>query len=163
MDTDMENAFYVLNREDGIYIKYTRCATTNVYTLYVVGVGKESEVLLHSTLEGERNKFSRLYQTSAKAVHELQEMLASPRDYDLANIIKSNVIRSIHFTRRDVRIATLIHGCDIAGIKRKTTRKPSKIRNPNEVRDILSHIVMNYSEVSLYIDVIHDNGIMFLV
>ena len=35
MDTDVENAFYIFNRDDGSYMKYTRCATLNSYT-YVV-------------------------------------------------------------------------------------------------------------------------------
>ena len=46
MDTDVENAFYVFNRTDGTYMKYTRCATSNLYT-YVVGEGEEKDVLLH--------------------------------------------------------------------------------------------------------------------
>lgn len=35
--------------------------------------------------------------------------------------------------------------------------------NPDEVRGILSHIVKNYSKVSLNIDIIHVNGIIFLM
>ena len=48
-------------------------------------------------------------------------------------------------------------------MKGKTTKKPSKMPNPDEVRDVPQHIVKNYSKVSLYIDVIHVNNIMFLV
>lgn len=57
MNTGVENTFYVFNREVGIYMKYTRCATLNLYT-YVVGISKESEVLLHSIVEGKGYKFS---------------------------------------------------------------------------------------------------------
>ena len=35
--------------------------------------------------------------------------------------------------------------------------------NPDKVRDVPSHTVKNYSKVIVYIDVIHVNGIMFLV
>ena len=35
--------------------------------------------------------------------------------------------------------------------------------NPAEVRDVPSHIVKNYSKVSLHIGVMHINGIMSLV
>ena len=35
--------------------------------------------------------------------------------------------------------------------------------NSDNVRDIPSHIVKKYSKISLYIDVMHVNGIMFLV
>ena len=58
MDTDVENAFYVLT-EDRIYIRFARCKTTNLYT-YVID--EESKVLIHSTVEGESNKFSNIDQ-----------------------------------------------------------------------------------------------------
>ena len=48
-------------------------------------------------------------------------------------------------------------------MKGKPTKKPSKMPNPDEVRDVPQHIVKNYSKVSLYIDVMHVNGIMYLV
>ena len=67
------------------------------------------------------------------------------------------------FTRRDVRIDDIIHDGDVDGIKGKITKKPRKMLNPDEVRDVPQHIVQNYSNVSLYIDVIHVNGIMFMV
>ena len=54
-------------------------------------------------------------------------------------------------------------GCDVAGLKGNTTKKPSKISNPDEVRDVPSHIVKNYLKVSLHIDVMHVNEIIFLV
>ena len=44
-------------------------------------------------------------------------MLASPSDYDLVNAIENYVVRSTLFVRRDVRIAALIHGCDVTGMK----------------------------------------------
>ena len=57
----------------------------------------------------------------------MQEVLASQSDYDLANAIENNVtLGSTPFTRRDVRIATIIHDRDVAGTKGKTTKKPSK-------------------------------------
>ena len=72
-------------------------------------------------------------------------MLPSPNDYDLANEIGNNVVGSTLFTRRDIRIVNIIHGPDIVGMKEKTTTtKTSKILDPNEVKDIPSHIVKNY-------------------
>ena len=125
--------------------------------------GKENNVLLHSTVEEESNKFSQIDQTRAKVVREMQQVLASPSNYDLANAIENNVVRATPFTRRDVRIADIIHGRDVAALKGKSTKKQSKMPNPDEVRDVPEHIVKNYSKISLYIDVMHVNGIMFLV
>ena len=125
--------------------------------------GKENNVLLHSTVEGESDKFSQINQTRAKAVREMQQVLASPSDYDLANAIENNVVGATPFTRKDVRIANIIHGHHVVGMKGETTKKPRKMPNPDEVRDVPQHIVKNYSKVSLYIDVMHVNGTMFLV
>ena len=72
----------------------------------------------------------------------MQEILASSSDYDLANAIENNVVGSTPFTKRNVRIATLIHGRDVAGMKEKTTKKPSKMPNPDKVRDVQSHIAI---------------------
>ena len=96
-------------------------------------------------------------------MRKMQEVLASPSDYDLANAIENNVVGATPLTRRDARIANIIHGRDVAGMKGKTTKKPSKMPNPDEVRDIPQHIVKNYSKVNLYIDVMHVNGFMFLI
>ena len=107
MDTDVENAFYVHNKHDGSYMKYTRCPRTNLYT-YEVGEAGENNVLLHATVEDNEAGYSTIDKTRAKAVRELQEVLASPSDYDLANAIENNVVGATPFTRRDVRIASII-------------------------------------------------------
>ena len=48
MDTDVENAFYVHNRHDELYMKYMRCPRTSLYT-YVVEEGKENDVLIQTS------------------------------------------------------------------------------------------------------------------
>ena len=161
MDTEKENAFYIHNK-DGIYMKYARCPRTNLYT-YVVGNGREHNVLLHSTVEEESNKFSQIDQSQAKAVSEMQQVLASLSNYDMANAIENNVVGATPFTRRDVRNADIIHGRDVAALKEKPTKKQSKVPNPDEIHDVPEHITKNYSKVSLYIDVMHVNGLMFLM
>ena len=120
----------------------------------------ENNVLIHSTVEEESNKFSQINQTREKAVREIQQVLASQSNYDLANAIENIVVGATPFTRRYVRIADIIHGCDVAGMKGKTTKKPSKMPSPDEVRDVPQHIVKNYSKVNLSIDVMHVNGIL---
>ena len=131
--------------------------------MYVIEEGKANNVLLHSTVEEGSNKFSQTDQTQTKAVREMQQVLASPSNYDMENAIQNNVVRATPFTRRDVKIADVIHGCDVVALKGKLTKKQSKMLNPDEVCDVPEHILKNYSKVSLYIDVMYVNGIMFLV
>ena len=61
----------------------------------------------------------------------MQEFLISPSDYDLANAIENNMVGATPFTRRDVRIASIIHSADVAGMKRKSVKRPSKMQNPD--------------------------------
>ena len=76
-----------------------------VYVCGWEGTGTDHSVLLHSTVEEESSKFSQIDQSRAKAVWEMQQILASPSDYDMANAIENNVVRATPFTRRDVRNA----------------------------------------------------------
>ena len=73
MNIDVENACYVHNKDDGSYMKYKQCPRTNLYR-YVIEEGKENNVLLHSTVEGEGDKFYQIDQTQAKAVREMQQV-----------------------------------------------------------------------------------------
>ena len=129
----------------------------------MVGNGREHNVLLHSTVEEESSKFSQVDQSQAKAVREMQQVPASPSNYDMVNAIENNVVGATPFTRRDVRNADTIHGRDVAALKGKLTKKQSKMPNPDEIRDVPEHIAKNYLKVSLYIDVMHVNGLMFLM
>ena len=44
-------------------------------------------MLLHATVEDNEERFSMIDRTRAKAIREMQEVLASPSDYGLANAI----------------------------------------------------------------------------
>ena len=48
---------YSTKKTEYLSMKYTHCVTTSL-NMDVVGVGKESEVILYSTAVGEGDKFS---------------------------------------------------------------------------------------------------------
>ena len=160
MDTKVDNAFYVFNT-DGSYVRFGKCEITNLYCLKV---GEPQAVALaHVTVEGQSAKYSNIDTNRALAARNLQEILASPSNCDLANAVDNNVIGRNGFTRRDIKLANEIYGRDVAALKRKTTKKGSKMQNEDEVTDLPAHIIKNYSSVSLYIDVMHVNRITFLI
>ena len=64
----------------------------------------------------------------------MQQVLASLSDYNLANAIESNVVGSTPFTRRDVRIANIMHGYNITGMKGKPTKKPGMMPDLDEFK-----------------------------
>ena len=160
MDTAVENAFHVYN-EDGSYIRFV--PTSN--GMYCLDVGPDNEpcVMAVQTVKDEQSKFSNIDCTRAEAVRKLQEVLACPSDYDLANAVENNVIGNTPFTRRDVRIAKQIYGPDVAALKGKTVKQQSKMPREDESKDIPPYIAKEYHDVHLSIDVMHVNGITFLI
>jgi hypothetical protein len=80
------------------------------------------------TVKDEQSKFSTIDCTRAEALRKLQEVLACPSDFDLANAVEHNVIGNNPFTRRDVRIAKQIYGPDVAALKGKTVNRIPVIR-----------------------------------
>jgi hypothetical protein len=119
--------------------------------------------MAHQTVKGESAHFSAIDCRRAAKVRELQEALACPSDFDLANAIEHNVIGNNPFTRRDVRIAKKIFGPDVPAMKGKTVKRKSKMPREDDITDIPHTIMKEYSEVHLSIDIMHVNGIKFLI
>jgi hypothetical protein len=120
-------------------------------------------VMAIQTVSDEKSKFSNIDCTRAEAVRKLQEVMACPSDYDLANAVEHNIIGNTPFTRRDVRIAKQIYGPDVAALKGKTVKQQSKMPREDESSDIPSYIAKQYCNIHLSIDVMHVNGISFLI
>jgi hypothetical protein len=161
MDTAIDNAFYVFN-EDGTYIRFSR--TPN--GMYCIDINTDDDdhiVMAHQTVKGESAHFSAIDCRRASKVRELQEILACPSDADLANAVEHNVIGNNPFTRRDIRIAKKIFGPDVLAMKGKTLKRKSKMPREDDVSDIPSDIIKEYSKVHLSINVMHVNGIKFLI
>jgi hypothetical protein len=89
--------------------------------------------------------------------------LACPSDFDLANAVENNVIGNNPFTRRNVRIAKKIFGPDVPAMKGKTVKRKSKMPREDDISDIPPTIIKEYSLVHLSIDIMHVNGIKFLI
>jgi hypothetical protein len=161
MDTRIDDAIYVFN-EDGTYVRFAR--TPN--GMYCIDINTDEEdhlVMAHQTVKGESSHFSAIDCRRAAKVRDLQEALACPSDFDLANAIEHNVIGNNPFTRRDVRIAKKIFGPDIAAMKGKTVKRKSKMPQEDDISDIPPNIIKEYSNVHLSIDIMHVNGIKFLI
>jgi hypothetical protein len=77
--------------------------------------------------------------------------------------VEHNVIGNNPFRRRDIRIAKKIYDPDVPAMKGKTVKSKSKMPREDEVTDIPPSIIKEYSEVHLSIDVMHINGIKFLI
>ncbi|MGK3748690.1 MAG: hypothetical protein ACI8RD_000982, partial [Bacillariaceae sp.] len=133
MDTAIENAFYVFNEDDS-YIKFIP-SSNGMYCLDV-GTSNDPHVMAIQTVKDEEAKHSNIDYARAKAVRKLQEVLACPSDYDLANAVEHNIIGNNPFTRRDVRLAKSIYGPDVPALKGKTVKQQSKMPREDEMNDI---------------------------
>jgi hypothetical protein len=162
MDTAIENAFYVFN-EDGSYIKFLP-SNNGMYCLDIGSDNNnEPHVMAIQTVKDEQSKFSSIDCTRAEAIRKLQEVLACPSDFDLANTVEHNVIGNNPFIRRDVRIAKQIYGPDVAALKGKTVKQQRKMPREDEANDIPPLIAKEYCDAYLLLDVMHVNGISFLI
>jgi hypothetical protein len=133
--------------------------------MYCIDIKYEDNhvVLAHQTVKGESAHFSAIDCRRAAKIRELQEALAFPSDADLANAVEHNVIGNNPFTRRDVRVAKKIFGPDVYAMKGKTVKNKSKMPREDEITDLPASIIKEYSNVHLSIDVMHVNGIKFLI
>jgi hypothetical protein len=111
--------------EDGSYVKFVP-SNNGMYCLDI-GSNNDPHVMAIQTIKDEQSKFSNIDCTWAEGVQKLQEVLACPSDYDLANAVEHNIIGNTPFTRRDVRIAKQIYGPDVAALKGKTVKQQSKM------------------------------------
>jgi hypothetical protein len=161
MDSAIDNAIYVFN-EDGTYVRFSK-TPNGMYCINITTDDENKIVLAHQTVKGESAHFSAIDCRRAAKVRELQEALACPSDFDLANAIEHNVIGNNPFTRRDVRIAKKIFGPDVPAMKGKTVKRKSIMPREDDISDIPSDIIKEYSNVHLSIDIMHVNGIKFLI
>jgi hypothetical protein len=161
MDTAIDDAIYVFN-EDGTYVRFAR-TPNGMYCININANGDDHVVLAHQTVKGESSYFLAIDCRRAAKVRDLQEVLACPSDGDLANAIENNVIGNNPFTRRDVRIAKKIFGPDVPAMKGKTVKRKSKMPREDDISSIPPDIIKEYSNIHLSIDVMHVNGIRFLI
>jgi hypothetical protein len=161
MDTAIDDAIYVLN-QNGTYGRFSR-TPNGMYCININVDGDDHVAMAHQTIKGESAHFSAIDCRRASKVRDLQEILACPCDNDLANAIENNVIDNNPFTRRDVPIAKKIFGRDVPAMKGKTVKRKSKMPREDNISSIPPNIIKEYSNVHLSINVMHVNGIRFLI
>jgi hypothetical protein len=161
MDSAIDNAIYIFN-EDGSYIQFAK-TPNGMYCIDVATDDNNHIVMAHQTVKEESAHFSAIDCRRAAKVRDLQETLACPSDFDLANAIEHNIIGNNPSTRRDIRIAKKIFGPDVPAMKGKTVKRKSKMPREDDISDIPPMIIQEYSDVHLSIDIMHVNDIIFLI
>ena len=92
----------------------------------------------------------------------MQEALVYPSDKQLAHALEHNVIGNTPYNRRDLRIANDIYGRSVNSLKGKSTKRTSKLPREDETFDLPPHIIENYRDVHLGIDIFFVNQMPFM-
>ena len=159
-DSWVEQAFYIFHR-DGTYIKFTQ--QKNGLYLYHIGEDKEESFHVGATVKEEQGKYSHLDNRKATLARRIQEKLCLPSDVDLGNAIDSGCLPDCGITKRSIRIATNIYGKSNFAIEGKSMQRKQKTFDEEFCEEIPEHLIREYGEVTLFVDIMHVNGLAFLV
>ena len=98
---------------------------------------------------------SELDRKRAIALRSLQKKIEFPSDNDLANAIDYNVIGKCQFNRRDICIVNKRDGRCIAELKRKLTKRKTKMKIADVNYEVPRVIMDAYSKIYLDIDIMY--------
>ena len=115
-----------------------------------------------TTVTENKQKYSQNDVKRADGVRALQKIIGHPTARQLSYLLDHHLIPNSPFTSHDVQRAEQIYGPDLGNLKGKTTR-----RDPPTVDQVMQHcpdtIIDQYGHVMLSADIMHVNGIPFLV
>lgn len=164
-NTRIDNAIYVQSKTDGKYLRFKRCKRKNLYYLDI-GEIIDGEGHINTVMENEA-MFSTLDKKRAKSVRKLQEQCGFPSDEHFIHALEYNIIPSVDFGKRDVKIANEIYGYSEGAAmgKMKHPRKGQKMnRISEEVNKTLPpKILEHYKQIHLNVDIMFVNGVAFFL
>ena len=156
LDTSVSQSFFV-HKDDGSTRRFDRIDCD----LYACDVTTTNGALLAIvTVDGQKKKYSDLDVRRATKARKLQDTIGFPSIASYLKMIDNNLILNCPVTRRDVMIAEDIFGTNANIVKGKAVRQqPGHVKE--DINPVPRHILKNYGDVTLAIDVYHINGIKF--
>jgi hypothetical protein len=159
LDTKVDNAFYVY-KDNGEYIRF-KLESNGLYCLHVDD-GTSPATLL-TTVDEEKKLFPALDVKRATLARYVQNYLCLPSDEDFANGIETGGIMECGVSRWNIGIAKAIFGPNKHSIQGKTVQRTNNMPREDQIIGVSPSIIEHYSEVTVGIDVIHVNGVAFLI
>ena len=157
-DSDNENAF-IVKEHDNDQIKYIFHESYD--GLYYHDTASTQQIYITTVAEN-KQKYSQSDVKKADGVRALQKVIGHPTAKQLSHLLDHHLIPNTPYTSQDVRRADQIYGTDLGNLKGKTTR-----RNPPAVGQVTQQcpntIIEQYGNIMLSADIMHVNGIPFLV
>jgi hypothetical protein len=159
-DSEVSNTFYV-----DMGTKGTMEFTLLPEGLYYYDTAKEQNkmgVSLVNTVANNKTKYSNDDYRRALTARKIQVLIGRPSTREYIRIVKNGLLRNCPINQEDILAAEDIFGPEIGCLKGKMVRK--KAPKVNEERTGLpASIISRYRTVTLCVDVMHINGIPFLV
>ena len=158
-DSALDNCFHV-HKENG-KILYFKEASRRLY-YFDTKVRDETETLLITTVEGNKNKLSAKDVLQATRARKLQRVIGRPSTADFICYVATNAIPHCPIIIQDIKNADFIWGKELGCLKGKTVRSNSpQVRL--ETTSIPVQIMQQYKEVTLSVDIMKVTGIPFLM
>jgi hypothetical protein len=157
-----DNNSFVVTKADGTVFEFVESSCRLYYYNLAAGSNKCSGVTMVNMVAGKKSKYTNEDYLHAVSARQIQIRISHPSTKDLKQIIAKNQLLSCAVTRADVMAAEDIFGPDLGSLKGKTTRD-----RPHQVRDIVTplpaSIMERYRSVTLCANIMHVNGIPFLI
>ena len=150
--------YFTIHKSDGT----SRIFRPTDKGLYASKKDRDIGVSLISTVEGNKQNYTRREIKRAQDARRLMEIIGRPSERELCRILEARQLKNCETTEQDVMNATDMFGPDVASLKGKTTRQ--KVRHVElNTRPIPLKIMERHREVKVCFDIMHLNGIGFAV
>jgi len=120
--------------------------------------------VLVNTVDENKSRYTNAEVDRAKEARALQTKIGRPNTRDFIKIVNNNLLPRCPVTKRDIMAAEDIFGPDVGSLKGKTVRRsPQQVRTDETYSPLPPSVKERYVDVTLCADVMHVNGIPFLV
>ena len=157
-DSALDNCFHV-HKDNGKILTFKEASRRLYY--FDTKDKEETETLLITTVEGNKNKLSARDVIQATRARKLQRTIGRASTADYIRYVANNAIPDCPITVQDIKNAEFIWGRELGCLKGKTVRSSSpQVRL--ETTSIPVQIMQQYQNVTLSVDIMKVAGIPFL-
>ncbi|KAL7578765.1 hypothetical protein ACA910_015995 [Epithemia clementina (nom. ined.)] len=132
--------------------------------LYYHAMPKQQGQALVTTVANARSGYSQADYERAVGARQLQVTLGRPNSRYLASLLDRQLIPNCPYTSSNIRAADDIFGPELGILKGKTTRQaPERVEDTPTPSPRYTSVRDRYRELTLSMDIMHVNGVPFLV